>query len=195
MTRKYFRNFLPIFHSFCFWVFWVFWIENGQETLAIHMNSKYSRNFLPIFHSFFFWFFDRKRIENVGDSYEQQIFQELFADISLFFFLSVFQKFNTPWAEGRPCIFYVCVREIRMTTRSLCLPCFSWAEYDACRFSWAEDDLWSELYMESQCRMIVFIRFAILHLFIYASLYPPASVSSPRGRLSCHQPLVLVFGL
>ena len=158
MTRKYFRNFLPIFHSFCFWVFWVFWIENGQETLAIHMNSKYSRNFLPIFH---------------------------------FFFLGVFQKFNTPWAEGRPCIFYVCVREIRMTTRSLCLPCFSWAEYDACRFSWAEDDLWSELYMESQCRMIVFIRFAILHLFIYASLYPPASVSSPRGRLTC----VSVFDL
>ena len=61
---------------------------------------------------------------------------------------------NTPWAEVRPCIFYVCVREIRMTTRSLCLLCLSWAEYDACRFSWAEDDLWSELYMESQCRNV-----------------------------------------
>ena len=75
---------------------------------------------------------------------------------------------NTPWAEGRPCIFYVRVREICMTTRSLCLPCFSCAE----------DDLWSELCMESQCRMIVSIRFAILHLFLYASLYPPASVLS-----------------
>jgi hypothetical protein len=45
--------------------------------------------------------------------------------------------------------------------------------------------------MESQCRMIVSKRFAILHLFIYASLYPPASVSSPRGRLTC----VSVFDL
>ena len=38
--------------------------------------------------------------------------------------------------------------------------------------------------METLCRMIVSIRFAILHLFLYASLYPPASVPSPRGR-SC----------
>ena len=41
-----------------------------------------------------------------------------------------------------------------------------------------------ELCMESQCRMIVSIRFAILHLFLYASLYPPASVPSPHGRLT-----------
>ena len=48
---------------------------------------------------------------------------------------------------------------------------------------------WSLLCMRSQCVeslccMIVYIRFAILHLFIYASLYPPAPASSPRGR-SC----------
>ena len=45
---------------------------------------------------------------------------------------------------------------------------------------WAGD----ELCMESQCRMIVSIRFAILHLFLYASLYPPASVLSGWGRLT-----------
>ena len=110
----------------------------------------------------------------------------IFMYIYIYIYIHIYKLIsNTSWAEGRPCIFYVCVREIRMTTRSLCLPCFSWAEYDACRFSWAEDDLWSELYMESQCRMIVFIRFAILHLFIYASLYPPASVLSGWGRLTC----------
>ena len=48
---------------------------------------------------------------------------------------------------------------------------------------------WSLLCMRSQCVeslccMIVYIRFAILHLFIYASLYAPAPASSPRGR-SC----------
>ena len=66
------------------------------------MNRKYSSNFLPIFHSFIFWFFDRKRIENVGDSYEQQIFQELFADISFFsecfpemIFVKIFVKILT----------------------------------------------------------------------------------------------------
>ena len=94
---------------------------------------------------------------------------------------------NTPWAEGRPCIFYVCVREIRMATRSLCLP-----------FSWAEDDLWSRDFagrwvyafmggrwaMHGVAMSHDFIRFAILHLFLYASLYPPASVPSPHGRLT-----------
>ena len=41
---------------------------------------------------------------------------------------------------------------------------------------------WRTLCMESLCRMIVSIRFAILHLVLYASLYPPASVPSSRGR-------------
>ena len=39
--------------------------------------------------------------------------------------------------------------------------------------------------VESLCCMIVSIRFAILHLFLYASLYPPASVLSGWGRLTC----------
>ena len=74
------------------------------------MNSKYSRNCLPIFHSFFFWFFDRKRIENVGDSYEQQIFQELFADISLFFFW-VFSRNLTRPGQKVGHVFSMCVYE------------------------------------------------------------------------------------
>merc|ERR1712195_204601 len=48
---KIFQELLADISTFFFWVFLVFCIENGQETLAIHMNSKYSRNFLPIFHS------------------------------------------------------------------------------------------------------------------------------------------------
>jgi hypothetical protein len=44
---------------------------------------------------------------------------------------------------------------------------------------------WRSLCIQSLCCMIVSIRFAILHLFLYASLYPPASVPSPRGRSTC----------
>ena len=64
------------------------------------MTRKYFRNFLGIFHSFFvlgfLGFLYRKWIRNVGDSYEQQIFQELFADISLLQFSAQSGSYESP---------------------------------------------------------------------------------------------------